>query len=158
MEIAKWISPIFAIVVWAVIFILIKPRRIKELLPIGLIAALILFTTDEILISLRAIKFNQPLLPIAGQPLFHLVWGAGGGILLINYLKEEFSKKLPIILFFGIATVFFEYVAETAGSYTTVREFTFTHDFLIDIFSLAFLVWVSEGLFGDLIYRRKVGS
>ena len=47
---AKWINPIFAVLLWVVVFVLIKPKRVLELLPIGIIAAILLFTVQVVLI------------------------------------------------------------------------------------------------------------
>ncbi|MEW6063880.1 hypothetical protein P378_07125 [Desulforamulus profundi] len=42
MELAKWINLIFAVIAWGAVLLLVKPQRIKELLPVGLLAAIVL--------------------------------------------------------------------------------------------------------------------
>lgn len=158
MDFSRWIYLIFAVVVWAAVFLLIKPQRIKELLPIGLIAAIVLYVIGSLLISLDVVKFKQDIFFFARQPIFYLLWGAGSGILLMNYIEKEFSKKIPLVILFALGALAFEHVAEILGAYKHVEKFTFTLTFIVNIFALSLLVWVSEGLFGDRIHKHKVKS
>lgn len=154
LDITKWLYLIFAVIVWGAIFVLIKPERIKELLPIGLIAAIILYLVGSVLISLGVISFKKDIFFFARQPVFYLVWGAGSGILLMNYIKEEFGKKVPLVILFAMAALVFEHIAELVGSYKHIEKLTFTLTFIINIFALSLLVWVSEGLYGNRIHKR----
>ena len=152
MDISKYINLIYAVVVWVAVFILIKPGRIKRLLPLGILSALILFGVELYFMSLMMHKYNNPLLPIAGIPLFHLIWGAGSGIIFFNYLKKGFSKKLLVIFFFTILTQVFFYIANKVGSHTGLNGFNDMYHFILNFFTLSILAFFGEGLFGRNIY------
>lgn len=155
MEIDRYINIIFAIIVWGAVFLLIKPQRIKSLLPVGILSALILFGVELYFQSLGLHKYNKPLLPIVGIPLFHLVWGAGSGIIFVHYLKKEFSQKLIIILFFTIITGLFAYFADMVKNHSNLKGFNEIYHITLNFFTLSFLAWASEGLFGKRIYAKN---
>ena len=154
MDIAKYINVLFAIIVWVAVFILIKPQKIKLLLPVGMLSAIILFGVEIYFISLGLHKYTNPFLPIAGIPLFHLIWGAGSGIIFMEYMKKEFSKKLVIIMFFTIITGVFAYISDMVGNHSNLRGFNDIDHFVLNFFTLSVLAWASEGLFGKQIYEN----
>jgi len=51
MNLAKYIYIIYAIIAWAGVFIFIKPKRIKVLMPVSVLSGLILFSIEIILIK-----------------------------------------------------------------------------------------------------------
>ena len=152
----RYIDVIFSIVVWGVIFILLKPSRIKQLLPAALLSAIVLFITEEFVHALELTKFENPFLPILGIPFFHLVWGAGSGIIFINFLKKEFSKKVLIIFLFALLTGLFGYISEQTKSHMHMGKFNDLSNLILDFASLSILAWSSEGLFGKWIYPNLV--
>lgn len=154
MGIAQYINVVFAIIVWAAVFLLMKPQRIKALLPIGLLAAIVLFGAEMYFLSLGLHKYNNPFLPIAGIPLFHLTWSAGSGIIFAHFLKKEFSKKLVIIFIFTVLTMLFGYISDTVGNHTNMGSFNDVYHFILDFFILGVLAWVAEGIFKERIYSN----
>lgn len=155
MDISRYTNLIFAIIVWIAVFILIRPQRIKSLLPVGVLSALILFGVELYFGSLGLHKYNRPLLPLAGIPLFHLVWGAGSGIIFVHYLKQEFSQKIIVILFFTIFTGIFAYFADMVGNHSNLKGFNEIYHLTLNFFTLCFLAWTSEGLFGKRIHAKN---
>lgn len=151
----SYIHIIYAVIVWGFVFVFIKPERIKELMPVSILAAIILFITEYFLISLNLYRFNNPMLSIGDIPLFHLLWGAGSGIVVLNYMKKGFTKKVVLIIFFTIITLIFEYFAESIGAASHLSNFSEIHDAFQDLIILITLVWVSEGLWGNRIYSNK---
>ena len=156
MDVARYINIIFAIIVWLAVFILIKPQRIKALLPLGMLAAIVLFGVELYFKSLGLHKYNNPFLPVAGIPLFHLFWGAGSGIIFINYMKREFSKKLIIIMLFTILTGIFAYISDMIGNHANLKGFNDFYHIILNFATLSFLTWASEGLFGKRIYENTI--
>lgn len=155
MEILRYTHVAFMIFVWLYVFIFIKPKRIKDLLPIGLLALIIIFVTEEFLISLGLYQFNKPLINVFGTPFYHLIWSAGSGIIYMNYMKKEFVKQVLVVLLFTLLTLGFEYLAEKAGVASHLDGYKETHQFLVDLAALVILKWVSIGLFGDRIFRER---
>lgn len=49
----RYIYIFYMIITLGVVFILMKPKRIKEMLPVALIGIVILFLTEEYLITLN---------------------------------------------------------------------------------------------------------
>lgn len=154
MNITSYIHVIYAVIVWGFALIFIKPKRIKELLPISILAMIILFVAEYFLISLNLYRFNSPMLPIGGIPLFHLIWGAGSGIVVLHYMKKGFTEKVVLIIFFTIVTLAFEYIAESIGAASHLGNFNEIHDAFEDLIILIALVWISEGLWGNRIHSN----
>lgn len=151
----KWINVLFVPLLWGVVFILIKPQRIRELLPVGVIAAIILFVTQLLLISLNLIRFEKAWIFVLGVPLFNPLWGAAAGILVMNYMKESFSKKIPLLFFFSAIAEAAAYAAVRAGNLSFFGEYTLMHDFIVSFVALLVLTQISEGLYGERIYHRN---
>lgn len=155
MAAAQYIDIIFDIVILAAIILLIKPQRIKALLPVSFVAVIVLFVVEVVSINLGLYKFNSPLLPILGIPFFHLLWSAFGAILVMNYMKKEFSKKVIIILFFTVASGLFGYISDKVGGHSHLGNFNELTNFVLDFAALSLFVWASEGIFGERIYQKE---
>lgn len=151
-----WINPIYAVVTWVAVFILVKPQRIKELLPVGIIAGIILFVVQLILISLSLIQFNKGWIMVSGVPLLNPLWGAAAGILLMNYMKEEFSKKFPLLVLFTVIVEIAAYIAIKVGNMSFLGNYNALFDSVINLVMLLLLTQFSEGLYGKRIYQSKI--
>ena len=154
MTIVQYVDIIFSIIVWGVAFVLVKPKRVMEILPVSLVAMIILFGVDIFFTTIGLYRFNNPLLPIGGIPFFHLIWSAGGAIVIMHYMKKEFSKKLIMIFLFTIVSGLFGYISESVGGHTHLNNFNEVYNFVLDFVSLSFFIFVSEGLFGEKIYSK----
>lgn len=137
------------------VIVFIKPSRIRELLPIAVISIIILTIVDIYIISTGLYQFNKPLFGFYGAPLFHLLWAGTAGIVFINYIRPGFSRKLVTIVFFTLITLSLEFIAEKAGVASRSGNYNPIHSALLDFGTLVILLWVSEGLYGDRIYRRQ---
>lgn len=151
MIISNYIHIIYAVIVWGFIFVFIKPQRIKNLLPVAVLSAVILFAAEMFLITLNLYRFNNPMISIGGIPLFHLVWGAGSGIVVMNFMKRDFASKFLLVVFFTLVTLAFEYASESIGATTHLGRYTEIHDAFQDFTILITLVWISIGLWGEII-------
>lgn len=153
---AKWINPIFAILTWVVVFALIKPKRVLELLPIGIIAAILLFAVQLVLISLNLIKFNKGWILVSSVPLFNPIWGAAAGIIIMNYMKQDFSKKIPLLIFFSAVSEIAAYIAIAVGNMSFIGQYSVFYDYILSFAMLLILTQISEGLFGNRIYKTHI--
>jgi len=159
MGIWKYIYVFYVIIVWSFIFIYFKPSRLKELLPVSLLGILVLFLAEENLVTLGLYNFPNAMFPIFGIPFFHLIWGAGAAIVVMNFIPQAFSKKMFAILVFTAVTMLFEYFPENfANAATHMGNYSVTHDAIQDFLSLFILVTLSEGLFGRCIKRSRTNS
>ena len=151
----RYIYILYVVITYGAAFILIKPKRIKELLPIAFIGIAVIFLTEEYLITLGLYQFPNAILPIFGIPLFHLLWAGAAAIIFMNYMPQGFMKKLLVILVFTVLTMIFKYfpehhdVAQHLGMYSEI------HDAIQDFISLILVVWISEGLFGKHIHSSE---
>lgn len=140
---------------WALVFILIKPKRIIELFPISVLGILALTIVDTYIISLDLYKFNNPLVNVWGAPLFHLLWGGAASLLFVNFMKPGFNKKIVNIIFFTIITLILEYISEAANVASRLGSYSYIHSALLDFGTLVVLLWISEGLYANRIYKSK---
>lgn len=154
MNLFRFVELAYSVIVWSFALIFIKPRRIKELLPVGIISTIILFFSFTFLISLNVYRFNVALLWIYDVPIFFLVWGFGSGIIYIHYLKKYFNWQFPIILLFTVFTLLFEFFAEKLGVAKHLGSFTELNEAYLDFLTLVTLLWVSNGLWGNRIFGK----
>jgi hypothetical protein len=89
----RYYNVFFSIIIWLYAYIFIKPKRIKQLLPAGLLSALILYCTSCFFGTIGAYGFVDPYIPVFGIPFFIIVWGVGIGIVVMHYMPKEFYKK-----------------------------------------------------------------
>jgi len=150
-NIAENIHIIYAVIVWGFLLIYIKPKRVKELLPVALISTVLLFSVEYFLISLKLYKFINPGISIGGIPIFHLAWGAGGGILVMHFMTKKFIEKVLLIVLFALITDGLERIVEAVGAASHLGKFTDIHEIFIDIIMLSTFVWISDSL-----WRKKI--
>ena len=153
MEFLRYTHVFFMLFVWIYALIFLGPKRVRELLPVGVIALLVLFVIEQFLLTLNLYQFINPLVNIYGTPLYHLIWGAGSGIVYIHYMKRGFSKQVVIVIFFALLTTVIESITEAAGVASHLGGFTEVHEFFIDILALVLLKWISIGLYGGRILK-----
>lgn len=152
MTIEQYIDIIFTALALAAAILLVKPQRIKALLPVSLVGMIVLFGVDLFFTTLGLYRFINPLLPIAGIPLFHIAWGAGCAIVIMHYMKQEFGRKLVTIFFFTVLMGLFGYISEQVNGHTHLNDFNEVYNFILDFVALSFFVFLSEGLFRERIY------
>jgi hypothetical protein len=135
-------------------FAVLKPKRIKELVPIAIVSIVILTAVDVYIISLNLYKFINPLVNIFGAPLFHLLWAGAAGMIFVHYTKPGFNKSIISIIFFTIITILLDLIAEKAGVATRLGNFNYIHSFILNFGILVILLWISIGLYGKRIYSN----
>ncbi|NJD02233.1 MAG: hypothetical protein FIA99_06460 [Ruminiclostridium sp.] len=146
----------YTIIVCLVILVLFwrNPKRIKELFPTVILGFVVQFLTEEFLINAGLYQFPNAFLPIFGIPLCHLLWGAGGAIVVMYFIPRKFLKKLFVILIFTVITLMFEYIPEHVGKAEHLGKYNMILDAMQDYLSLIVLVFFSEGLFGKRIHPK----
>lgn len=153
MNILRYTHLIYFILTWLFVLIFIKPKRIKELIPIAVLSVLILTVVDVYIISLNLYQFNNPLVNVLGAPLFHLLWAGAAGIVFVHYMKPGFAKKFVTVIFFTIITLILEFISEKAGVASRLGGYSILHSAFLDFATLVILLWISEGLYGNRIYK-----
>lgn len=154
MQILKYTHVFYFAVTWVFVFIFIKPKRIKELIPVAVLGVIGLTIVDVYITSLNLYQYNNPVVNVFGAPLFHLLWAGGGGIVFIHYMKPGFTHKFVNVILFTMITLALEFIAEKAGVAQRLGSYTVLHSALLDFGSLVVLLWITEGLYGNRIYKR----
>ena len=154
-DLAAWINVINATIAWVVVLLTVNHQKIKQLLPVSLVAIIVLFLVEQFLLHLGLIRFNAGFLKIAGIPIFHFLWAAAGGIFVMNFMKDEFSKKLPLIFLFTFLSEIFTVFSIATGNLSTLGRYTYIVDIPLTFGALLIFVWLSEGLFGNRIYTNQ---
>jgi hypothetical protein len=151
----RFIYLFYVIITYGAVFILLKPKRIKEMLPIALVGIIVLFLTEEYLITVGLYKFPNAILPVFGIPLFHLLWAGAAAMIFMNFMPVGFSKKLLVILAFVLLTMIFEYFPEHHDKSLHLGKYSEIHDAIQDFISLILVVWFSEGFFSKRIHQNE---
>ena len=146
----RYYNVYFSILIWLFAFAVIKPARIKTLLPAGLLAALILYCTAFFFGTLGAYGFINPFLSVMGVPFFLIVWGFGVGIVLMHYMPKEFYKKLIVIAIFTLVSRLADYFALLTG-YHVHYNFKWYNVIIQDFAAISLVVFLSEG-----VLRKKI--
>lgn len=155
MGILRYTHLFYFVVTWIFVLVVIKPKRIKELIPVAVLGVMILTVFDVYITSLKLYRYINPLVNILGAPLFHLLWGGGAAIVYIHYMRPGFTRKLVNIVLFTMITLSLELGAEKAGVAQRLGEYSFLHSAALDFAALVVLLWISEGLYGNRIYKRN---
>lgn len=155
MKILEYTHVFYFAFTWIFVFIFIKPKRIKELIPIAVLGVITLTVVDVYITSLNLYQYNKPLFSVMGAPLFHLLWGGGAAIVYIHYMRPGFTRKFVYVILFTIITLSLEFIAEQAGVAQRLGSYDFLHSALLDFASLVVLLWVAEGLYGSRIYKKQ---
>lgn len=135
-------------------FMLLPWDRIKQLIPIGLLATALILVSQFAAISIGLLRYNKALVFVLGIPLFQLFWAFAFGILLINYMKKPWINKLPIIALFTFISVSLGYLNTLVGNMNYLNGYNFLYDLVVTFGVFTFGVWLSEILFGDRIYSE----
>lgn len=155
MQLLRYTHIIYFAATWIFVFIFIGFKRIRELLPVAVLGVLTLTTVDLYVTSLGLYQFNKPVVNILGTPLFHLLWGGGAAVVFIYYTGQGFNRKLVNVIFFTIITLILEFIAEKAGVAQRLGNYGYLHSAILDFSSLVVLLWISEGLYGNRIFKRE---
>jgi len=100
-------------------------------------------------------KFNDPIVSIGGVPLFLLLWGAPSGMIIMQLMKKEFSKKFLIVVLISFAVLGLQLITEFVGAASHLGKFNNFEEVYTDFFMIVLLVWITEGLWGNRIYLNK---
>lgn len=145
---------LWAIFLWALVFILIPLDRIKQLWPVAILSFFLLFAVNYAFVQLGYYQFTKYLVLIAGVPPFHVLGGAGGGILLLNWLPREPLYKVLYIIGFTALLSSAAYFFDLLGAIAFTRGFNHFLDFIVNLAGLSVLVQLSLALIGpDKIYE-----
>ena len=139
---------IWAVVLWAAVLLLIPFKRIRVLWPAAVIGLIWLFLVNYAMVSMDYYKFTKYLIQIGGVPLFQVIGGAAGGLLLINWLPRKPFYKIPYLLAFCVLLSISEwiYVQYTAFQYVKWDAFT---SFQSSVAALAIYIWVCLSVIGE---------
>jgi hypothetical protein len=139
---------IWATILWAAVLTLIPFERIKELWPVAVLSALWLFIVNYFSIKLGYFEFTKYFVLISGVPPFHIIGGAAGGLLLINFLPRKPLNKIFLIIIASVFIYLSEYIFGRLGAfeYGTFNSIT---SFIQIIAAFSILIWLSLALLGE---------
>nr|MDA8228015.1 hypothetical protein [Desulfitobacterium hafniense] len=102
-----------------------------------------------IFVQLRYYQFYNAILPIGGVPILHLIGGAGGGILLMNWMQRNHLYNIVLIFFFSGLLSLSALIHIYYGAMVHSTSFTHLEEFVLNIAGLSVLVLVSLAIIGE---------
>lgn len=139
---------VWALIIWAAVFILVPIQRIKQLLPVVGITFVWFFLINYLFISWGYYRFTHIIISFLGVPLLQAIGGAGGGILLVNWLTPSPLSK---ILFVFAASSFFsisEYIFRQFNAFVYGSGFNPLISFVHSLAMVSILVWLCIAVMG----------
>jgi len=118
------------------------------------LGALMVFGTEQYLITMKDISYHGVPFPLLGTPTFEIIWGAAAGIIVMNWMPQKFLWKLITIAAGTLLVYIFRYFPEHAGIVIHSKDFSDIHNIIQDFMSLSLLVWLSEGFFGSRVHPK----
>lgn len=152
--VAEYIALIYALIVWGVVFLTVKPKRIKELLPMAILGGAFVWLANEVLIFLGFEKFYAGVLPVAGVPVGHFLWGAGAGIFTGEHLGK-INKVLMIIILAAVVETL-AIISIGIGEMAFINGYSPVYDIVVSAVSLSIFIGISEKFFGNRIHANKM--
>lgn len=146
---------IFAVLTWIAMFLIIPSKKIKRLLPVGFLAAGLLFAAQYTAITLNLIRYTKAIFYMAGMPLFQFLYAFAYGILLIHFMKKEWVRKIPVLIIFTLINEVITFILNIAGILEFLNRYNFWVDTVLTFAAFSIGVWMAEGLWKDRIYQDE---
>lgn len=140
---------VWAIILWAAVFVLVPVKRIKQLLPAAAITFVWFFTVNYFFINLGYYRFTHVLISFLGVPLIQVIGGAAGGILLVNWLTSSPLSKLAALLAGGSFFSLSEYVFRLFGAFVYGHGFSPLISFIHSLAMISILIWLCLAAVGE---------
>ena len=138
-----WIIYFLAAVLSAAI--LTRFRNIKYLWRMGLATILFLYLIDSTLVSLGAYLFNYGNLYIGGVPLFYLLAGFPGGILLAYFYPSKKKFQMPYLLLTIVLFLLLEIIMEWFG-FIQYGNWNSIRSFFLNLGGFMSVLWLGQWL------------
>lgn len=147
---------IWAIVLWAIVFILIPFDRIKTIWPIAVLSTVWMFILGYTFIHLGYYHYTRYIAAIGGVPVFHLIGSGAGGLLLVNWLQRSALSKILIVAIFSGLLSLSAYIFMLLDVFKMTNGFNHILHFTVNVAGVSILVWLSLALVGEeKIYEGK---
>ena len=111
----------------------------------GLITILFLYIIDSILISLGAYVFHDTLPLLSGLPIFYLLSGFPGGILLVYFYPSTKKSQFPYILLSALLFLFLEIIMYWL-KYFQFINWNILKSYFLNIGGFMALLWIGQWL------------
>jgi len=139
---------IWALILCSLALILIPLERIKQIWPVAAVTFAWFFTVNYFFIGWGYYRFTHVLISVAGVPFIQALGGAGGGLLLMNWMPREPLYKIFLVV---LASGFFSL---SSYIFTLFRAFQYGHgfnhllSFIHNLAMISILVWLCLAVTG----------
>ncbi len=117
----------------------------EKLWPVGLLAIVVIYLIDSVLIKLGAFKYSLGSSILSGIPFFYLLSGFNGGVLFVSLLPDSSMWQLPYILAAAVIFLFLEYIMVVLGYFHYLKWNPFK-SYVLNIFGFIVVVWLAQWL------------
>ena len=142
-EFLAWI--IFFLIAMASAFLLTKFKNLKSLWPMGVATILFLYIIDSTFISLGAYGYHGTMFLLNNIPIFYLLSGFPGGILLAYFYPSTKKFQLPYILLAALLFLLLEIIMNWFG-YIHYINWNILRSYILDVGAFMSLLWLGQWL------------
>ncbi len=121
--------------------LLVPQKKFKVLWPAGLITMTAIYTIDTTLVSLGAFLYKFPILFVSGLPIFYLLSGFFGGMLLVHFFPSRTWIQLPYILLAAFLFLCLELIMSWVGYFEYGQNWNPVRSFFLN--TLGFTIVLS---------------
>jgi len=145
---------IWALSLWALVFVLIPLERLKQLWPVAVIAYIWMYIMNFTFVYLGYYKFTKQIVELFGVSLLIPLGGAAGGILLMNWFPRNPLYKISVVLLFSGFMGIASYIYQELHAFQMSLGFNHLLHFFVNVAGVSVLAWLSLGILGeDTIYE-----
>jgi hypothetical protein len=140
---------IWAVTLWLMVFIFIPVSRFRQLWLVAVLSPLLLFIMNYTFTHLGYYQFTRSAVTVAGVPVFILLGGAAGGLLLMNWVQRGPLSKIVLVLLFSGLIVLATEIYLRLNAFIMLGGFNQTLHFFVNVAGLSVLVWLSLAAVGE---------
>lgn len=133
----------FCITAYLTAFVLVPLKEWKRLWPAGIMGLIVLYLIDGTFIRLGAFSYSPGYAAVCGIPVFYMLSGFAGGIVLAYHYPDRKRPRLFYVFIAAAVFLFMELVMHWLGYFHYI-EWEPLDSYLLDVMGFSALLWLFQ--------------